>query len=106
MGKITDWKGNEIKEGDSILLVSTKSSSILVTTEPPKDIWVIELEYTIISDCGRLLAAYGIRWNGFQRIFLEPLDSLSPENLKEGVILCIKGASDNEQDYYTEYFKR
>lgn len=113
-----DWKGNEIEEGDTIMLVSTKSAEInsslilIDFSHPEKKAevlstykkkanyrWLPTHEYKIIKIGSwlyftfmenEITCNYGI--------------DILKYSLDDNTILCIKGKSDNETEYYQHYF--
>lgn len=112
-----DWKGNNIQIGDTIVLVSTRShgvSSSLVlmsfcSNEPPTVLstykedanyrWLILSTYEIINHNGKLYYS----WSNEDYTYNFDLNSI--ELMKEeNVVICIKGKSDNEKEYYEYYF--
>lgn len=110
---LTDWKGNRIKPGDTIIIVNTKpilgasylnlpdGEKVQVTEEPPGYIWDIQEEYKVIGseEC----PCIELKTNGYT-IVSSLYGAVWLVN-GSSVIICIKGVSDNEQDYYIEYFK-
>lgn len=119
-GAITDWKGNIIKAGDEVIFVSTKpffgkSQSCMIdfakgTCEdigepyiPPKHIWqpsapVLIIKHPVRED----QLAYEMDFNG--TTVVAPL-SLATFGMQDSDVICIKGKSDSEEEYYKEYFK-
>lgn len=108
--ELTDWKGNIINSGDTIVLVRTKpmfgagfmllptGEYVQITEEPPEHIWQVIAEHKVTGAYPNLITQteeQGFKFTTTLKNFLM---------LADGVI-CIKGLSDNEQDYYTEYFK-
>ena len=112
-----DWKGNEIQVGDTIVLVSTKSqateSSLILmdfsSNEPPQVLsthkeeskyqWVVLSSYLITKHRGRLYLTFDD--NGITSNYgIETLSFF----LSDSDIICIKGKSDNETEYYQHYF--
>ena len=112
-----DWKGNEIEEGDTIVLVSIRSHPIdsslvlmdLGSNEPPTVLstykedaryrWLILNTYETTSHNGRLYVTFvddGITCN----YGIETIDFFKDDH----TIICIKGKSDNEKEYYEYYF--
>jgi hypothetical protein len=112
-----DWKGNDIEEGDTIVLVSTKSHPIdsslvlmnLGSNEPPTVLstykedaryrWLVLNTYKIKNIRGRLYVTFnddGITCN----YGITTLDFFKGDH----AIICIKGKSDNETEYYQHYF--
>lgn len=119
MDRITDWRGNEIKGGDTVITVATKplfsemhlyelgeeKGTILSSAKFPEHIWEPQTEYEIISKDDWIGCKTTVFYNQIETTMISSIESLSADLLQRGVILCIKGVSDNEQDYYTEYFR-
>lgn len=110
--KLTDWKGNEIKVGDTIVVVSTQpifgasfimfhdGSEIQITKEPPKYTWEAGEEYEVIgSDEYPMIST-----NMDGHSVMSPLSATIWMMDGSSDIICIKGVSDNEQDYYRWLF--
>lgn len=109
----TDWKGNEIKVGDTLVLYRTipetkiEIHTGLTWTDPippfkqeNKKVWrkVWEKEVT------KFMGTEVVSFNVGEETHHQSLMML--EIGKNGYdVICIKGVSDSEQDYYTEYFK-
>jgi hypothetical protein len=118
--KPTDWKGNIIKAGDEVIFVSTKpffgESQLVImnfkegTCEkigepyvPPKHIWqpsapVLIIKHPMHED----QLAYEMDFNG--TTVVAPL-SMATFGMQDSDVICIKGKSDSEEEYYKEYFK-
>lgn len=113
MVKLEDWKGNRIKPGDTIVIVRTKPAfdtvsitfskrdEVLVRECAPDHIWEIIEELEVIGDENYPLIHTKV--NGFS--FISSAHAAVWLGHSSSSIVCIKGVSDNEQDYYTEYFK-
>lgn len=114
MEKLTDWKGNEIKPGHRVVQVRIKplfgrSQLCLINNgklQPLHDI-LDEPEYI-----WEPLDEYLVQGNEeYMVIFTEqgpytlatPLSSLFLFK-SDSIIICIKGFSDNEEDFYLNYF--
>lgn len=108
---LTDWKGNEIKSGDTLVIVKTKplakSAGILYKGQYheiekyPEHIWSVSEEMKVMGSDNYLMVqeyADGIT-------VLSSLHGLIWLLEGSSTIICIKGVSDNEQEYYSEYFK-
>lgn len=117
---IADWKGNAIKAGDTIVNVGTKPlfgkttfglmfvgkdgeksfHKLSESEEPPQHIWNVLGEYKVVQRADKL---YYVLKTDDITYFLDLSMMLfggQPDD-----IICIKGVSDNEQEYYAEYFK-
>lgn len=113
MVKLEDWKGNRIKPGDTIVIVNTKpifgasllhlpnGDKVQITEDPPKHIWDIQEEYKVIGS--EEYPCIELKTNGYT-IVSSLYGAVWLVN-DSSIIICIKDVSDNEQDYYMEYFK-
>ena len=91
---MTDWKGNIITSGDTISIVATKDDF-------GRHGWC-ELESLDVKEvfgipCMELVAI------GNVKLYLDLL--IINLWLGQDQIICIKGKSDNEQEYYLKYFE-
>jgi hypothetical protein len=123
-----DWKGNEIKVGDVVQLVHVNSGGWIValsfeelkTKKPTPETyeWEIKTEFTVApprrkcetqrNDGGTITLSFGIPTNIEYKPDECPLDDLQDAMFHitmDGSIICIKGVSDNQEEYYTEKFK-
>lgn len=112
-----DWKGNTIKPGDTIMIVETvqqkaysKLSAIAlaigsyfidVKPRKQKGWWpVVEL---------KVIPCFFAGFTGEEPILVYFPDAtaglLNSESLPDHLVICIKGVSDNETEYYLNYFK-
>lgn len=125
---MTDWKGNEILEGMTIMRVSTKplfnnirygfsfigengESSWNQVGEPvhtPDHIWEIQFEAVVVKrkiimpDGNKKEALFYTPYKEMNYTFeVEFIDMAQPSD-----IVCIKGISDNEQEYFLQYFNK
>lgn len=114
-----DWKGNKIKAGDTIVFVSTKPLfedfgwmipkgngvfEVLKLKDQPKEHCWEPREYKTQEKDGLLFYTPAEEpTDGIVRWFI--LDEFSMKFFSQpGEILCIKGVSDNEEEYYKQYF--
>lgn len=110
MKNYTDWAGNVIQEGDTLVLVRTKpvlgimgffipSTGVHETipdTEPPLYIWQPVEEFLVRPGYVVIQQQRGITNIMSLSIMMELIDPRS--------VVCIKGKSDNETEYYLNYF--
>ncbi|MDO6737117.1 hypothetical protein [Wenyingzhuangia sp. 2_MG-2023] len=116
MENLTDWKGNKITAGQTLVLVRTKPifgemklmlfdfkekmmEQIGETIVSPKHIWELGGEFKVWED-KRGTLFYTLKEDDYKCHI--QLSSLFWMN---NAVVCIKGVSDNEKDYYTEFFK-
>lgn len=91
---MTDWRGNFIQSGDTISIVATRDDEgrfgwcVLETVE------VLELH-------GTPCYAVKVTPRAYLYIDIHTLNLL----LSPNDIICIKGKSDNEVEYYLKYFE-
>ncbi len=108
----TDWKGNLIKAGDIVVRIGTQPlfgsqrfglldlknggfEQIGETYHPPENIWEVGPEYLIQEIDGKLFYEYGRVLSSISMIYWG----------QDSDIICIKGVSDSEEEYYLHYFK-
>ena len=111
-----DWQGNQIVAGQTLVLVRTEpmfsamkmmifdfkeqtSKQVGETIIPPKHIWELCGEFKVWEDKNGTLF-YTLQEDDYKCHI--QLSSLLWMN---NAVVCIKGISDKEQDYYTNYFK-
>lgn len=112
-----DWKGNEIKSGDTVVIVTVKSMfgrasygyiifkedgttdhiKVQEGIEPPKYMWNIFDEKEIFDMDGHLRYYY----NAGDIVYNLPAEEDWLNSQSNFRIVCIKGVSDNKHDYYT-----
>lgn len=118
-----DWKGNDIKPGDTVVHVRVKKLPIttkLVVLDfendtinvvgtndtPAKDYdWEVVGEREVVSLDGRMYFQHTGTDGIVYRIDTSIGDFMADPVLAGTEILCIKGVSDNETEYYLNYFK-
>lgn len=92
---LTDWAGNEIKDGQQIVIVDITDYKWVIKSE-------LEIKMDDVFFISLIKALYTTN-------FLEdkkPFTYIGDDNIKRSYpILCIKGLSDNEEVFYLEYFK-
>lgn len=112
---MTDWKGNEIKEGHIIVIVRTKPfftaarfgfldfsnpskgfEQVGETYKTPEYIWEPRWDMEVVSLDGKLYYKSNNTYVDISMLNFFKQDS---------DIICIKGISDNEQEYFLEHFK-
>lgn len=116
---MNDWKGNLIKVGDTVVTVATQSAfagsdirvgAIDMSGEYLSDpihieqdyLWIPTGEYKIIE--GNVLTSYN---DGFHHEFpLQFIDLIPTSCFLAPLIWCIKGVSDDKDDYYLNYFNK
>lgn len=120
--KHKDWKGNIIQEGDTVLKVRVKNwdagvkyslieftigednySEIEPVEAEEKRLWEICEEILIKS----ITEDDGVVWMSFLKPYVEtPLWCAGMHlSCQHNEILCIKGKSDSQEDYFLEKFK-
>ena len=114
-----DWKGNDIKAGDTIVLVRTtpmfknlgwmipkgKGKFYFYKSEiqPPEHCWEPS-EYQTKEHEGKIYYTSGKSKDRYTHWMI--LDEFTLKFwLQTHTLICIKGVSDSEEDYYKEYFK-
>lgn len=125
MEEIKDWKGSVIQEGDTVLKVRVKNmdagmSFCLIEIEvgsgkpfkqitekikvPERDIWEIAEEIFIKPMTGK---DDNMVVMSFMKPYVETTLLCADMHLScnHNEILCIKGKSDSEEEYYLEKFK-
>lgn len=121
--KMTDWKGNVIQEGDTVLKVRVKNWDAGCSYS------IIELDfsnkkYTQLTEPVKAKEEH--LWEICEEIFITPneesdgtvkMSFLKPYvetplwcaemhlSCQHNEILCIKGKSDSQEEYYLSYFK-
>jgi hypothetical protein len=112
----TDWKGNYIKPGQTLIFIRTKpifseqkmfihnfstgeNKQVGETVIFKKNIWKIINEIDIWEDQNEVMF-YTLKIKD-NTVHIQLSEFLFTGNC----IVCIKDVSDNEQDYYTQYFK-
>lgn len=113
-----DWKGNEIKIGDTISSYYYKclfGGSEIVRFDPengfkqervgktPEFCWVLSSRFIVTPPSNSLTIAETDESIGEIPINMADSDWVLPQ--KHLMCLCIEGVSDNEQDFFEEYFK-
>ncbi len=110
-----DWQGNQIVAGQTLVLVQTKpmfsESKMMLfdfksgkmeqigkTITYPKYVWEVGSEFKVWEDKNGTLF-YTLQDEDY-KIHIQ-LSSLLWMN---NSLVCIKGLSDNEEEYYTKYF--
>jgi len=117
---MTDWRGSTIKAGDTIVFVNTRSFltnfGIMIPNgngqfefhkskvQPPDHCWEPR-EYQTKEFEGELFyTSMEIPTDGITRWMV--LDDFTIKFwLSPSTIICIKGKSDSEEEYYKEFFK-
>lgn len=113
-----DWKGNKIEAGQTVLIVNVKSmfggskSQLMIMTEngfekigeettlPEGYQWTIVSENKILPPSKNVTISMGDAPSEI------PINQASLWlSVQPWQILCIKGISDNYEDYFKEYFK-
>lgn len=109
-----DWKGNIISDGDTVLFIRTtpvfsrmslvipddNGLQTIATQESRKYLWDVESEIVIFDKGGALF--YETERDGYK--FVLPIEG--PFNrVSQSYVVCIKGKSDNEEEYYNNFFK-
>jgi len=115
-----DWKGNDIKAGDTIVFVRTtpmfKNLGWMIPKgkgefdfykseiQPPEHCWEPS-EYQTKEHEGKLF--YGSKEKASDGLnYWMILDDFTINFwLQPHTVICIKGVSDSEEEYYKEYFK-
>ena len=91
---MTDHKGNPIQIGDTISIVATRDDAGRLGWAQLETAEVIEL-------CGVPCYAMKISPRAYLCIDIHSINLF----LTDTDIICIKGKSDSEQEYYQEYFR-
>lgn len=117
---MTDWKGNEIKEGDTIAIYCYQTSEVTLTfgflnfennsfektgeiNEPSKFIWKKVFSSPVIAQYDRLYYLFKAS-GGQNHITFIDIEMLALEQ-GHGRAVCIEGKSDNEAEFFKDYFK-
>lgn len=91
---MTDHKGNPIQIGDTISIVATRDDAGRLGWAQLETAEVIEL-------CGVPCYAMKISPRAYLYIDIHSINLF----LTDTDIICIKGKSDSEQEYYLDYFR-
>ena len=123
MKDVTDWKGNIIKEGDTVIIVSTISKILMSTGMVMIDMSKEGKGSRILGNLPKANTKQSLRWiklgemsivKLFDKLFFNfkikdriyNIDMTTFNFTKnDGDILCIKGVSDDRDIYYENYFK-
>lgn len=90
---MTDWRGNFIQSGDTISIVATRD-------DEGRFGWCVLETAEVIELCGVPCYAMKISPRAYLYIDIHSINLF----LNDTDIICIKGKSDSEQEYYLDYF--
>ncbi len=106
MTTVTDWKGNEIKEGMEVCIIQTNTDNYFRDSKtglpftPIVDCWDIKT-YLVESKNGNLVINTTTKGaneaEGYTFHFSNPISMLTWTS--KNCIIAIKGISDNEEEY-------
>jgi len=93
---LTDWAGNEIRDGDTIMEIKIKEYRV-IESYYPNDGFITQVDKLDPND-------YKYTWEVIRETdyntYLNKYGYIG-----DSYIRCIKGLSDNEEAFYLEYFK-
>lgn len=104
---VVDWKGNEFKVGDTLCIFITQIGEQLRWVKVEPEAYLILKEPLIVQylDLENVITVNGIDW--ISNALWAALNELSlrEEDGKYKTTICIKGKSDDENEYYDKYFE-
>lgn len=91
---MTDHKGNPIQIGDTISIVATRDDAGRLG-------WFVMEQVKVIEHVPELFVEVQI---SNEQVCAHHIDTIL-KHMDDTDIICIKGKSDSEQEYYQEYFR-